>query len=501
MRSIKLTLKSLVVVAALFAVSATMTSCEKESNNKQILGFGFTTPAAVGVIDETGKTVKVAVPEGTDITALSPIISVSENATVSPASGVVTNFTNPVQYTVTAEDGSTAAYTVTVTVGAGGEPVELTSPITTNTTLKDLGLPIDYVYKGHGLLEVKNNAVLTIEPGVCIQFTNKGGGIEVNDGAAIKAIGTAEKRIQFIGTGTNKGCWDKITVYTISDNQFEYVDFINGGSNTDRGVLHLDGAKVGISHCTFIGGFNYGIQFAISSGGGMRETNLTAFDNNTISNMDNAPIYADRQLTIFSKFDLTSVFTGNTKQYIEVYPPHTLNTDATINEASVPYYFNSNIHDINTHLTIKAGVTIYVAQSGYLFAYGTAGHTGYITISGTAEKPVTFTRLPGTTYHWGGINIGLLPGSVIEHCIIDYAGGQMSGKNNVAALNLNNFGTPGLNLTLRNLTIRNSLQYAIELDANHKNGITYSNVTFENCASGVHIYYGDISYNSLDDVP
>lgn len=43
---------------------------------------------------------------GTNVTALTPTIEVSANAAISPASGEVQNFTDPVTYTVTAQDGT-----------------------------------------------------------------------------------------------------------------------------------------------------------------------------------------------------------------------------------------------------------------------------------------------------------------------------------------------------------------------------------------------------------
>jgi hypothetical protein len=73
-------------------------------------------PEVSGSIDEENFTVELDVPSGTDITALSPDISVSDKATVTPASGTSQDFTNPVIYTVTAENGTSAEYTVTVNV-------------------------------------------------------------------------------------------------------------------------------------------------------------------------------------------------------------------------------------------------------------------------------------------------------------------------------------------------------------------------------------------------
>jgi hypothetical protein len=77
---------------------------------------GFVIPHSIGeaMIDSTGFTVKVDMPYGTDVTKLAPQITVSPGATISPLSGDTVDFTNPVVYTVTAQDGSTQDWTVTV---------------------------------------------------------------------------------------------------------------------------------------------------------------------------------------------------------------------------------------------------------------------------------------------------------------------------------------------------------------------------------------------------
>ena len=54
----------------------------------------------VGSINQGGKTIKVYVPASQDVTALTPVIKVSDGAVVTPGSGVAQNFTAPVVYTV-----------------------------------------------------------------------------------------------------------------------------------------------------------------------------------------------------------------------------------------------------------------------------------------------------------------------------------------------------------------------------------------------------------------
>ena len=82
------------------------------ATGKSILSFSY------GSISATisGTSITLNVPFGTDVTALKPSIEVSPFATVSPQSDTAQDFTNPVQYTVTAQNKSQQVYTVTVKV-------------------------------------------------------------------------------------------------------------------------------------------------------------------------------------------------------------------------------------------------------------------------------------------------------------------------------------------------------------------------------------------------
>ena len=97
-----------------------------KSSEKSITSFSFfELGSKVGeVIDGAKHTVILVVPHGTNVTSLTPTISTSDFSAVSPDSGIVQNFTKPIIYTVTAQDGSTQSYTVTVEIatkkGFGG---------------------------------------------------------------------------------------------------------------------------------------------------------------------------------------------------------------------------------------------------------------------------------------------------------------------------------------------------------------------------------------------
>ena len=90
-------------------------------NEKSILSF--TIDGVEGEINEIAKIVTLTMPEGTDVTELVPTIEVSEGASISPASGEAQDFTVPVTYTVTAQNGTTVEYIVTVfVIGGAIEP-------------------------------------------------------------------------------------------------------------------------------------------------------------------------------------------------------------------------------------------------------------------------------------------------------------------------------------------------------------------------------------------
>ncbi|MGP1438618.1 MAG: DUF5018-related domain-containing protein, partial [Treponema sp.] len=67
-------------------------------------------------IDDENGTITAEVEKTVELSTIAPTIEVSPGAKVNPTSGTSQNFTNSVEYTVTAEDGSTTKkYTVTIT--------------------------------------------------------------------------------------------------------------------------------------------------------------------------------------------------------------------------------------------------------------------------------------------------------------------------------------------------------------------------------------------------
>ncbi|WP_010135813.1 hypothetical protein [Ochrovirga pacifica] len=113
----------------LMALAITNVSCSDDSNEVTVSSLANINQFTVDIQDLTdeeinydyGTDITISVPFGTDLTTVIPTITLSDNATVSPASGETITFVDGVaqNFVVTAEDGTTTkTYTVTINVRA-----------------------------------------------------------------------------------------------------------------------------------------------------------------------------------------------------------------------------------------------------------------------------------------------------------------------------------------------------------------------------------------------
>lgn len=375
--------------------------------------------------------------------------------------------------------------------GNGGDITDINDAMTLsgtmneNKTLKDLGLPIDYIIDG--TFYVEGNACLTIEPGVTIAFTGTNGIIEVGENAGLKMVGTAEKPIVFQGPINNpsKGSWGYIQYASNrADNQMEYVILKNGGSNEekDSGVLRTYGdGSVSVKNCTIDGGLGCG--FSTTYGGAK---NLKAFENNTIKNMDG---YA----MSMTKMNANALGKGNkfenNKENLIVFGwgDDVLEDDKlTLNAMGAPYFFDALY--VEGELTVNEGVSmVFKKNSGFHISSGAT-----IKLQGTEAAPIVISGLENKAGYWEGVefksdnsenifkNVVISDGN--ERClIVDYYDEQY--------------------LAVENLTIKNAKEYGLivktntseeEVDGEWVYSRDWSNVfkggisglKFENCGKG-----------------
>lgn len=117
-------------VGTVHIVDESVPSNPPASSLKAITVFSLNelNPSVSGVIDENNHTVSLTVPFGTNIANLIPTINISDEASVVPNSDIPQNFTSSIVYTVTAENSSTQAYTVSVVVAPDLNPPADTTP-------------------------------------------------------------------------------------------------------------------------------------------------------------------------------------------------------------------------------------------------------------------------------------------------------------------------------------------------------------------------------------
>lgn len=437
----------------------------QKSSSKELISFTFASlnPAMAGVVDQTLKIVTVTdIPGDANITALVPTIVVSDKATVSPASGISKDFTGPVVYTVTAEDGTTANYTVTVTQA----PLTISGSMTANRTLTDkfAGNAIDYIIDGN--FYVEGNALLTIDPGVKIAFTGTNGWITVTENAGLKMVGTSEKPIMFTGpvNNQNKGAWGGIEFQSNrADNLMEYVIVTNAGSYDQFGAVHVSSdAKLSIKNCHIERSASHGLCV---------EGTLSAFEKNTFKDGEMAPLFID-DIRQGAKVDAATVFDNNALNYVVIrygFYGTDQSSDLTLKKIAIPYFFESGIY-VYKKLNIESGVNLLFDSGSFI----ETADNGILNATGTSELPVTFSHVDGTAGGWQGIFIKTNLNNVMTYCVVEN-GGSNSDNCNLYIESLSK-------LSISNSIIRKTNGYGVRLYDDSI--VTASNVTFSDCELG-----------------
>ena len=119
----KKTLKLLTVLVVLAGSFSCVKNDPPPSSEKEIISFEVENGTlidfspVVGYDDPPSYVMAIRVPFGTDCSSITPIIKISSGATIMPESGMETDFSRTVEYTVTAENGTIAIYWVAVYAG------------------------------------------------------------------------------------------------------------------------------------------------------------------------------------------------------------------------------------------------------------------------------------------------------------------------------------------------------------------------------------------------
>ncbi|HOH38588.1 MAG TPA: DUF1566 domain-containing protein [Spirochaetota bacterium] len=209
----------------------------KITSDKQITSFSINGYKA----RITGTTVKSVLPLGTSVTALAPVIT-HNGAAISPESGAAQNFTNPVTYTVTATDGTTEQYTVSVTVldAAGMKNANLSvlrvkkgklQPAL-NDSIKDyLDAPIPFSDSANPAYNDKQSNSLIADPEILIAtITINGNPVENAEEYLISNLAVGPNKVEIMITSADES---NVNIYKV--NMYRAIPIFKTGAGEISG--------------------------------------------------------------------------------------------------------------------------------------------------------------------------------------------------------------------------------------------------------------------------
>jgi len=334
-----------------------------------------------------------------------------------------------------------------------------------NTTWEDVepGDAVDYVIQCE--INVSGNALLTIEPGVIIAFEGENSGIFTREGGGLKAVGTAENTIQFLGTSENKGVWKGVYFGSNHpENRLEHVVVRHAGRSAsgqsdEKGAVQLsrdEDSSGAIVNCTITD--NDGFGLFVTDGSDLEE-----FSNNVISNNEEAPV--GLYFNQLGALDAATDYQGNAKNYIEV-RENDIDDDA-VNMAflNVPYRFvESGRYNIQNGLNIDPGNTLeFTSGAGLRLgvqATDCGVTTGSLNATGTPENPITFKGVTPGKGTWLGIGFNSSsPNNNLIYCTV--SGGGSADLYNASDFAANVTLQCNSRLTIQNTTLTDSGGYGI----------------------------------------
>ena len=113
----------------------------------------FTINGVAAAINHANKTITMVLPENTDLTALKPVIELTQGVSISPSSGATIDFSNPVTFVVTA-NGKSVNYTANVGVPVSGLVVAFLGTAATRAEITNM----DEITASNWLFENFNGA-------------------------------------------------------------------------------------------------------------------------------------------------------------------------------------------------------------------------------------------------------------------------------------------------------------------------------------------------------
>lgn len=319
-------------------------------------------------------------------------------------------------------------------------------------------------YRSTGSLKL--DAVLTLEPGVTVEFV-QGKGVEISGGGRLTARGTAENNITLTGAEKQRGYWSGLYFYESrsSANALEHVVVEYAGSSKWHGgdsragvYVRGDGVALTVSQSVFRENAVAGLY--ADGGGAEVVVEASSFERNAL------PLWLASNLVGNVTGDNT--FTGNDASYVLASVGgsgrgNEVRTAQTWAALSVPFRVPLSI-TVMADLKLSPGVRMEFAQNAGLLVEG-----GTLAADGTGGDRITFTAADGETVrgYWKGIAFvsSLSSKNVIANADIRFAGGgKWHGGDSTAGIFLRGGGSYNSTVALSGVKIEGSGKYGLQVE-------------------------------------
>ncbi|MEY4927703.1 MAG: hypothetical protein RI894_2139, partial [Bacteroidota bacterium] len=323
---------------------------------------------------------------------------------------------------------------------------------------EDMTVP-DYIVRGNIVIE--DDVMLTVMPGVVVQFESAGDGITVANGA-LRAVGRGDKPIIFKGLRENKGSWLGLQFFSNdARNELAYCKVMHAGSTNGsqtainvKGNLGIYPAQLKISNTEVSQSGGYGIIID-------KVSHFGSFRTNSFHECDRAGARITNPQ--IGSLDASSNFFGNVLNYVEILGEGVVNYNVTLPRLAVPYLVeNGDIRIMNGSLQVAPGAEIRFKPSTSIIVDETG--VGSLVAIGTAAQPIVFKGTQNIRAAWKGVAIfNASTANVLRYCTVD-GGGQLpqgvlsAGRANIVV------GNSALNYpyaNIENCIIKNSAGYGI----------------------------------------
>ncbi|MCF7805485.1 MAG: hypothetical protein K9N46_08965 [Candidatus Marinimicrobia bacterium] len=327
-----------------------------------------------------------------------------ENST-SVAASFVADTRGSYQVKLTVSDGTDSdndALSVTADIETIGD-------INENTTLTSVFEdPAEPDYAVSGVSDV--NAVLTIEPGVTIEF-GEGARMDIESSGTLIAVGTETDSIIFTGATKSPGSWDGIHIKSTSvDNEISYASALYGGADTYANIYISYNGAAKISHTRSDKSSTYG--FVAENGAGIREFAENSFNGNASGALS---ISAN----LIGSLDANSSYAGTDGEGIIAVSSSDVTTDQTWPATDAPYIMDG-VTNVGSVVTVDPGAVFKFTQGSRL---DIEGDSGSLIAVGNADSSIQFQGTQELAGHWDGIYFqNITPTNELSYVEISHGG-------------------------------------------------------------------------------